>query len=72
MSDEKFPAFFEVCNPYFVIIGVALIIVANITPFVFGTFLNIVGMVTWPLGMTLLYLNYRKVKQSAKPTQTLA
>jgi len=66
MNQEEIPAFFKIGNIYLVISGWVLIMVANLTPFVYGTFLNLYGMITYPLGIITLYLNYRIVKNKTK------
>jgi len=63
-TNNDYPEFLLGGNRYYVIIGWSLIMVANITVFVFGTAFNLIGIVTWPLGMIFLYLNYRAIKHT--------
>lgn len=70
LSQIETPKFFKIGNIYLFLSGIIMIMGANITPFVYGTFLNLQGVVCWSLGMVCLYLNYRIVNNKSPKEST--
>lgn len=70
MNDDT-PNFLKIGNIYLVFSGWALIGIANITPFVYGTFFNYQGIISYIIGISFLYWNYRFVKSTLQKNTTV-
>jgi hypothetical protein len=58
------PNFFKVGNLALYIGGWFLVILANVSVFVLGGFINLLGIIFYSTGIILLYLNYTIVKDN--------